>query len=74
MKFANFFQLEIKKLEILNLPKTRLLLENSCFIMQEEGISAWPLVCDPASSIVLWISAYYKNKNFAVVKYHVSNF
>ncbi|XP_064629693.1 uncharacterized protein LOC135488785 isoform X2 [Lineus longissimus] len=62
--------LEIKKLEILGLPKTRLMLENACFIMEEKGISAWPLVCDPASSIVSWISAYHKDKNLAVVKYH----
>ena len=58
-------------LEILCLPTTRLMLENSCFMMQGESITAWPLVCDPTSRVIEWLR-YRMGKNLVEVKYSVS--
>ena len=58
-------------LEILQLPTTRLMLENSCFLMQGESITAWPLVCDPTSRVIDWLRKRM-GKNLVEVKYSVS--
>ncbi|XP_023932047.1 dynein heavy chain 5, axonemal-like isoform X1 [Lingula anatina] len=61
---------EVKQLEMKKLPMTRLMLENACFIMQEESSMAWPLLCDPTSRVIDWIKGYLKEKNLMEVKYH----
>ena len=65
-------QLDIMRLEILRLPTTPLMLENACFLMQEESITAWPLICDPTSRIIEWLRFYMKDKGLVEVKYTVS--
>ncbi|CAH1799095.1 unnamed protein product [Owenia fusiformis] len=62
--------IHIKELELLRLPQTRLLLENACFVMQEESCSAWPLICDPASRIIDWLQYFLKGKGLVEVRYH----
>lgn len=62
--------IDIMKLEMMRLPTTRLMLENSCFLMQEASITAWPLVCDPTSRVLTWLKGLYENREMVVVKYH----
>ena len=70
--FPMFWQLDIMNLEILRLPITPLMLENACFLMQEQSITAWPLVCDPASRIIDWLRFNMKDKGLVEVRYNVS--
>ncbi|KAL4232681.1 hypothetical protein ACF0H5_007369 [Mactra antiquata] len=61
--------LDIMHLEILRLPTTPLMLENACFLMQEESITAWPLICDPTSRIIDWLRYRMKDKGLVEVRY-----
>jgi hypothetical protein len=45
-------QFDLMELEIKQLPTTALMLENAAFLMQEDYVNAWPLICDPTSRIV----------------------
>ena len=65
-------QIDIMKLEMMRLPTTRLMLENSCFLMQEASTTAWPLICDPTSRVLDWLTGLYQSRELVVVKYHVS--
>ena len=60
------------QLEILRLPTTPLMLENACFLMQGESVTAWPLVCDPTSRIIEWLRFRMKDKGLVEVRYTVS--
>lgn len=60
------------KLQMIRLPTTKLMLENSCFLMQEESTTAWPLICDPTSRVLTWLRGLYKERELVEVKYHVS--
>lgn len=60
------------QLEILRLPTTPLMLENACFLMQGESITAWPLVCDPTSRIIEWLRYRMKETGLVEVRYTVS--
>ncbi|XP_074662754.1 uncharacterized protein LOC141915202 [Tubulanus polymorphus] len=62
--------IEIKKLDLLELPKTPLMLENASLVMQEQSINAWPLICDTTSRIIDWMKFYLKSSNLVVVRYH----
>ncbi|XP_053397319.1 dynein axonemal heavy chain 5-like isoform X6 [Mercenaria mercenaria] len=64
-----YTQLDIMHLEILRLPTTPLMLENACFLMQGESITAWPLVCDPTSRIIEWLRFKMKDKGLVEVRY-----
>ena len=59
------------QLEILRLPITRLMLENSCFLLQGEAVTAWPLVCDPTSRVIDWLRKKM-GKTLVEVRYSVS--
>ncbi|XP_052807484.1 dynein axonemal heavy chain 5-like isoform X7 [Mya arenaria] len=61
--------LDIMHLEIKRLPTSPLMLENAVFLMQEESLTAWPLVCDPTSRIIDWLRFYMKDKNLVEVRY-----
>ena len=69
--FEFIFQIDIMQLEILRLPITRLMLENSCFLLQGESVHAWPLVCDPTSRVIDWLRKKM-GKNLVEVRYSVS--
>ncbi|XP_070190368.1 uncharacterized protein [Littorina saxatilis] len=62
--------IDIMKLEMMRLPTTRLMLENSCFLMQEASTTAWPLICDPTSRVLDWLVGLYQGRDLVVVKYH----
>ncbi|KAK6187606.1 hypothetical protein SNE40_005595 [Patella caerulea] len=62
--------LEVMELEIMQLPTTRLMLENSCFLLQEETTTAWPLICDPTSRVIDWLKHRFDSKGLVEVKYH----
>ncbi|XP_059166583.1 dynein axonemal heavy chain 8-like [Physella acuta] len=62
--------LDIIGLQQKQLPTTRLMLENACFLMQDESVTAWPLICDPTSRVIDWLKLYYTGKSLVEVKYH----
>ncbi|XP_076466964.1 uncharacterized protein LOC143298129 [Babylonia areolata] len=62
--------IDIMKLEMMRLPTTRLMLENSCFLMQEASTTAWPLICDPTSRALHWLTDLFQGRDLVVVKYH----
>ncbi|XP_025098007.1 LOW QUALITY PROTEIN: dynein gamma chain, flagellar outer arm-like [Pomacea canaliculata] len=62
--------LNVMKLQMIRLPTTKLMLENSCFLMQEESTTAWPLICDPTSRVLTWLRGLYKERELVEVKYH----
>ncbi|KAK6987321.1 dynein heavy chain 5 axonemal, partial [Biomphalaria glabrata] len=57
-------------LQRLQLPTTRLMLENACFLIQDASMTAWPLICDPTSRAIDWLRLYFTGKQFVEVKYH----
>ncbi|KAK3577475.1 hypothetical protein CHS0354_032326 [Potamilus streckersoni] len=61
--------LDVMHLEMLRLPITRLMLENAIFLMQEESVTAWPLVCDPTSRVIDWLKMYMHEKGLVKVRY-----
>ena len=65
-------QIRIGQLEQLSLPQTPLMLENACFIMQEDKTIAWPLMCDPSSRVIDWVKDFMNECHIVDVKYHVS--
>ncbi|ESO89151.1 hypothetical protein LOTGIDRAFT_229063 [Lottia gigantea] len=62
--------LDEMELKIMQLPTTQLMLENSCFLMQEETTTAWPLICDPTSRVIEWLKLRFQSKGLVEVKYH----
>ncbi|OWF37572.1 Dynein heavy chain 5, axonemal [Mizuhopecten yessoensis] len=62
-------RLDIMNLEIERLPITSLMLENACFLMQEESTTAWPLICDPTSRVIDWLQFYKRSKGLVCVRY-----
>lgn len=60
------------ELEIKQLPTTPLMLENAAFLMQEDYVNAWPLICDPTSRVLDWLYQYKRDKGLVVVRYSVS--
>ncbi|CAL1527205.1 unnamed protein product [Lymnaea stagnalis] len=62
--------LDIIKLQRKQLPTTRLMLENACFLMQDASMTAWPLICDPTSRVIDWLKSFYAGKELVEVKYH----
>ena len=60
------------ELEIKQLPTTALMLENAAFLMQEDYVNAWPLICDPTSRVLDWLYHYKHDKGLVVVRYSVS--
>ncbi|XP_041355189.1 dynein gamma chain, flagellar outer arm-like isoform X3 [Gigantopelta aegis] len=62
--------LDVMRLDIQNLPTTQLMLENAVFLMQEESITAWPMICDPTSRVLNWLHCYFKNTEMVETKYH----
>ena len=48
------------------------MLENAAFLMQEDYVNAWPLICDPTSRVLDWLYQYKHDKGLVVVRYSVS--
>ncbi|KAL5010133.1 hypothetical protein ScPMuIL_012438 [Solemya velum] len=64
-----YTELDIIQLEILRLPTTNLMLDNACFLMQDESTTAWPLICDPTSRVIDWLHTSKKEMGLVEVKY-----
>ncbi|XP_035829673.1 dynein heavy chain 5, axonemal isoform X2 [Aplysia californica] len=62
--------LDVIHLQRKQLPTTRLMLENACFLMQEASTTAWPLICDPTSRVIDWLKFFYTGRDLVEVKYH----
>ncbi|XP_052089132.1 uncharacterized protein LOC127725852 isoform X10 [Mytilus californianus] len=62
-------KLDLMELEIKQLPTTPLMLENAAFLMQEDYVNAWPLICDPTSRVLDWLYQYKRDKGLVVVRY-----
>ena len=70
--YCCMLQFDLMELEIKQLPTTALMLENAAFLMQEDYVNAWPLICDPTSRVLDWLYHYKHDKGLVVVRYSVS--
>nr|XP_014351636.1 PREDICTED: dynein heavy chain 8, axonemal-like [Latimeria chalumnae] len=65
-------KLQIKELELKELPMNKDALDNSCAITNEECNDAWIFLCDPTAQAINWIKSHFATR-FVEVKYHVDD-